>query len=394
MRSRLRRGFAAVAAMALAVTLLALTMTAPVISTTADFSIFNSGWNGTSGLAIHTYHAGKFSPTFEVESTGTEITIAQVSLSRISFEPAADALVIIGPTIAFTSSEGAIVGDFVRNGGMLLLADDFGTGNTLLAGMGSTSRFSGELVMDLAFEKQPEFSVCFDIRPDPLTSNVSTLLLNYPSSLVLNDPASSIIARSSIASWLDTSGDRLHEPGEPQGPFPILAREEMGQGTIVLLSDPSILINGMSANLDNLVFSTNLMDYISSHRSSVYFDESHRDFFDPVAVAFKFTGDLSLNAKATLVVIAFILVLWISTDLVDKTVEWMSRKLRSGFYTILGALVPRRWSRKEAVRVEQRTQEELVQMIAEKHPDWRNGLVRYLLRERERHRKMLEQKEL
>jgi hypothetical protein len=211
---------------------------------------------------------------------------------------------------------------------------------------------------------------------------------------VLNDSASSIIARSSIASWLDTSGDRLHEAGEPQGPFPILARERMGQGTIVLLSDPSILINGMNSNLDNLIFSTNLMDYVSLDKSSVYFDESHRNFFDPVAVAFKFTGEMSLNAKAALVVIAFTLVLWISTDLVDKSVEWMSRKLRSGFYTILGALVPRRWSRMEAVHVERRTQEELVQMIAEKHPDWRNGLVRYLLRERERHRNMLEQKEL
>jgi hypothetical protein len=36
--------------------------------------------------------------------------------------------------------------------------------------------------------------------------------------------------------------------------------------------------------------------------------------------------------------------------------------------------------------------EELVERIAQEHPEWKTGLVRYLLRERERHGKMLEQK--
>jgi len=68
---RVRRGFAAVGAMAIAAVLLIISMAAPIVSTSADFSIFNSGWNGTSKLAILTYKAGKFVPDFQVKSSGT-----------------------------------------------------------------------------------------------------------------------------------------------------------------------------------------------------------------------------------------------------------------------------------------------------------------------------------
>ncbi len=392
MRSRIRRGFGAIASMAMAITLLAVSMTAPVVSSTADFSIFNSGWNGTSNLAVLTYQAGKFAPTFRVESSGTDITVAQTELTDFDLGPATDSLVVIGPTKQFTAAEGELVGDFVRNGGILLLADDFGTGNGLLAEMGATSRFSGHLVMDLAFEKQPEFPVCFDLEQDPMTKNVSTLLLNYPSSLVLNTSVSEVVGRTSIASWLDTSGNRLQEPGEQRGPFPVLARERLGLGAIILLSDPSLLINGMSGNLDNGVFATNLMNSISQERSSVYFDESHRDFFDPVAVTLQITGEASTEAKAMLVILAFLLALWMTTDLVDRGLSWTIRRLRFEITRLLSFILPRSWRRKAVPPPKALSDEEMVRLLAEMHPDWRHGLVRYLLRERERHRAKLERK--
>jgi len=392
MRARLRRGFAAVAVMALSIALLIVTLTGPVVSTTADFSIFNSGWNGTSELAVMTFQAGKFTPGFRVEATGTDVSVVQLRLTEIELDPLTDALVIIGPTKTFTTSEGTIVGDFVRDGGTLLIADDFGTGNSLLSGMGAESRFSGSLVMDLAFEKQPEFSVCFDFSADQITHNVTTALLNYPSSLTVNTSTTQTLARTSIASWLDTSGDRLQEPGEPRGPFPILAREHLGIGSIVLLSDPSVLINGMRGHLDNTVLSGNLLNYISAERSSVYFDESHRDFFDPIAVTTQFTGDLPTNVKVALAILAFVLTMWIATDLVDQAVRWTYRKTVAVVNLVLDILLPSSWRMRKPARPEPLTTAELEKLAAEYHPEWRIGLVRYLLRERERHLNALSKK--
>jgi hypothetical protein len=392
MRSKLRRGYAAVAVLAIAFALLIVSMTAPVVSTTADFSIFNSGWNGTSDLAVLTYRTGKFVPTFETQSSGTEITIAQIGLDRLDLNPLTSSLVIIGPTKTFTSAEGKLVGDFVREGGKLLLADDFGTGNSLLEKMGATSRFSNDLVMDLAFEKQPEFTVIFDITPDPVTTNVTTVLLNYPTSLSINASGTEVLARSSIASWLDTNGDRLQEWGEPRGPFPVLARENLGSGVIVLLSDPSVLINGMSAYMDNEVLGTNLVDFVGQGRTSVMFDESHRKFFDPIAVTMVFTGTISTNAKIAIASVALILTLWIATDLVDRTLGWLVSTFRSLTRSFIKLIGLGRFLRREKPKPVPVSDEELMRRIQKEHPEWRPGLVRYLVRERARHSRHLEQK--
>jgi hypothetical protein len=384
-RSRLRRGYASAVVVLISVAFLGLTMTSPAISTTTDFSIFNSGWNGASDLAILTYKAGKFVPTFEIERTGTEMTIVPLDLKDIGLDPLTSALAIIGPTKPFSEEEGSIVGDFVRHGGVLLLADDFGTGNDLLEGMGATSRFSGELVMDLAYDKKPECSVCFDVRPDDMTRDVSTLLLNHPSSLKVDSATSEVFAYSSVASWLDINNNRNQEWGEPRGPFPILAREVMDQGTIILLSDPSVLINGMSEHLDNAIFGTNLMAEASVDRYEVFFDESHRDFFDPVSVMMVFTGVVSPEAKFAVAALAFALALWIATDIMETTASLVVRTARKIAARIARILHISRRKRDEEPSRGPVDIESVVSEAMAKHPDWRAGLVRYLAREGQRH---------
>jgi hypothetical protein len=389
MRSRIAKGYATVAVVGVAIALLLVSMVAPAISSTEDFSIFNSGWNGTSGLAVMAYRTGKLVPTFEVESTGTEITVTQVALTSIAPDPGTGALIIIGPTKEFTDAEGKLVGDFVRDGGRLVLADDFGTGNSLLSKMGAGSRFSGQLVMDLAFEKQPEFSVVFDIAPDPLTTNVSTLLLNHPSSVTVNISTTSVIANSSVASWRDVNGNKLQEPGEPRGPFPLVARERLGLGTILLLSDPSVLINGMRDYMDNDAFAENLVAEACRERTEVYFDESHRVFFDPVSATLELTGELSATAKALIAATAFVLTLWIATDLVDNAVLRIVRRARVAIGLVMQALM-RPFSRKRpAPKKKPLSLEEIVDTVSKERPEMRLGLVRYMLRERDRHSKAL-----
>jgi hypothetical protein len=385
MRSRLRRGYAAVGILAIAIVLLVVSMTAPVISTSTDFSIYNSGWNGTSKLAVFTYHLGKFVPTFETRSTGTDISIAQLNLRDMNLDPQTSSLVIIGPTKAFSSAEGQIVGDFVRGGGKLLLADDFGSGNSLLEQMGATSRFSNDLVMDLAFEKQPEFSVAFDFTPDPTTANVTTALLNYPSSLTVDPSNTEILARSSVGSWLDTNGDLLRQWEEPRGPFPILARETMGAGAILLLSDPSVLINGMAAYMDDSLLATNLVNYVCLGRTQVMFDESHRTFFDPVKVAMEFTGKMSGNSKMAISLLVLVLTLWITTDLVDRSLSWLARSMRSLAKKLVRRLGLERFMKRKAPAPAPMTDEEMIEAISKEHPEWRIGLVRYLVHARTRH---------
>ena len=357
-----------------------LSMVSPVLSSSADFSIFNTGWNGTSGLAVSTYKAGKFLPSFELHSTGGEVDFIRFGLEDFELDPSSEALAIIGPTEEFSSAEGAFVGEFVTAGGTLLLADDFGSANTLLEGMGAGSRFSKKLVIDLSFEKSPEFPVCFDIVPDALTDNVTSLQLNYASSIVVGGSAD-ILARTSLASWSDTDGDRMQDFGEPSGPFVVLARERLGSGEIVLLSDPSILINGMASRLDNDLLASNLLAVVSDGRAGLYFDESHRDYFDPVTISTEVTGAIPGNVKAALFALAFVLALWIATDVVDRAWSW----LRGAASSTLSSIASRLFGRKKEQRDEERSLEDIVRELSEAHPEWRPGLVRYVVSEKRRH---------
>jgi hypothetical protein len=390
LRAKLSRGYVSIAVIAFAFVLLLVSALAPAVSTTADFSIFNPGWNGTSDLAVSTYKLGKFSPSFEVKSTGTDMQVAQVGLNTLKLDPVASTLVEIGPTIPFSDSDGNIVGSFVKQGGTLFLADDFGTGNSLLTKMGASSRISGKLVMDLAFDKKPQFPVCFDLRPSSLTNNVSSVLLNYPSSLVVNAATTTSVAYSSIASWLDTDNNGERGLGEPSGPFVIMAQERLGNGTIILLSDPSALINGMGKNLNNSILKQNILSVLSTGRSAVFFDESHRDFFDPVAITMKFTGSVSPTAKGGVTVLAFLLILWIATDYVDRALAIIIRQLRTLYSWSVHLIFS--W-RKPAPPPAKITLGQIEEEVKGKHPDWRPGVVHYIIKERERHLKAMLQPE-
>ncbi len=371
-----------IAAMVVAIILLSISLLTPAISTTADFSIFNTGWNGTSELAISTYAAGKFAPSFVTRATGTDMEVVQLGFENIPLDPTASTLVVIGPTLGFSAAEGRIAGDFVKGGGVLLLADDFGTGNELLEGMGASTRISGSLVMDLAFDKKPEFSVCFDLRPDPLTKNVSSLLLNYPSSVVLNGTSARALAYSSIASWQDVDGNKERDLGEPTGPFAMIAREQLGNGTVLILSDPSVLINGMAKYLNNSVLDDNIISQICTGRASVYFDESHRDFFDPVAVTMRFSGAISDEAKGVIVLLAFVLVLWIATDYIDRAVSLVIQRLRIVYSLTVKALLG--WRKKTPASAAP-DPAQLEKQLLDRHPDWRPGILHYIVREHGRH---------
>ncbi len=390
MRSKLKRGYVAVAVVTIAIILISISMITPAVSSSEDFSIFNSGWNGTSELALSTYKSGKFVPSFVAKATGTDIEVVQLGLENMALNASTTTLVVIGPTLGFSTSDGQIVGDFVREGGVLLLADDFGTGNDLLVGMGASTRISGKLVMDLAFDKKPEFSVCFDLRADPLTRNVSSVLLNYPSSLAVDSSTTKTIAYTSIASWQDANGNKERDLGEPSGPFPVLAREKLGNGTVIVLADPSVLINGMAKNLNNSALDENLISEVCTGRSSVFFDESHRKFFNPLAVTMKFSASTSDEAKGVIVVLAFMLVLWIATDYPDLAFAMIlvrTRRLYAFLMKIMFGWMHRPYETSPPTR------EQLEKELLERHPDWRAGMLRFIAKEHGRHAEASSQKE-
>ena len=200
-----------------------------------DFMAANTMWNGIRD----------FMSTFK--ATNIE------SLSNLPSSPEKSAIVEI-PYLPHSEKELPILKQFVEDGGTLILMDDFGFGNNVLEYLGLEARFSTKPLVDPLFNYRNQvFPRITDFSPDVKNSGVNVIVFDHGTALT--DVASSnVIAWSSAASFLDTEGKGNWSQGEPKGPLPVAASFRLGQGTVDIVSDPSIIISSMMGRDDNYRF--------------------------------------------------------------------------------------------------------------------------------------------
>jgi hypothetical protein len=228
------------------------------------YSAANTQWNGTSELVRRDY-----------------AYVSSDIASALSSENAAGAMLVVGPSRQFTQAEANTISDQLARGGLLVLADNFGSGNSLLDLMGLPVRFSGKLLVDtLFYQKSPLFPLIVDMPPSEFSVGMNELVLNY--ACTLNITAGSnvrILASSTPFSFIDMDRDGVKDAGEPSGPFPVLAEVAVGKGAILLFSSPASLANGMIDQADNSVLVQNIAKQASRLGGSrtVLLDESHNE---------------------------------------------------------------------------------------------------------------------
>ncbi len=192
------------------------------IPSTDDFSPNNPLWNGLT----------KF-----VKYYNTTL-ITAVDVGKV---PKGGVVLILGPSTTFRDDELGVLVDFVGSGGTLIIADDFGTSNQLLSGLGLNYSFTNALLADdLFMYRSPRMP---RVRAY-LSGRDYELYLNYPTTIDVGS-LSSCIALSSPFSYLDLNLDNSKGVEEPYGPFCISYLIKHQLGNIILISDSSIVINAM-----------------------------------------------------------------------------------------------------------------------------------------------------
>jgi hypothetical protein len=183
-------------------------------------------------------------------------------------------LAIIGPSLNFTEHESSSIGKFLEDGGAVLLADDFGTGNSLLEGLNVSTRFSNEPFADLYYySKSPDFPIITDFSPSPATDNLSAIVLDRPSYIRTGNSSSvTKVGSSSPFSFIDPSGNGRPSPNETINSYTVLATVRVGRGLLLLVADPSMFINDMIGLYDNVRLFQNAL---KMGDGSVIFDTAH-----------------------------------------------------------------------------------------------------------------------
>ena len=218
-----------------------------------DFRTENPFWNGTKEI-----------------SSGYPISPLE-SLSNLPSSPQGSTLILI-PYLQFSPAELEALDSFITRGGTLILADDYGYGNQILEYLGLKARFSGQALLDpLSNYKNERFPQISYLKSSYLTSNIDNLVFNHATCLT-DIEATDVLALSSSFSFLDLNGNREWQEGEPTGPLPVISHHNLGNGEIILVSDPSLFINSMETMASNDKFIQNMA---AITESNLLIDQSH-----------------------------------------------------------------------------------------------------------------------
>lgn len=369
MASALRRFYVLAALVLVVAGLVFLALLQPIVGTRTDFSIYNTRWNGASGVAADLYAQGGLVPAFDVTFAGDAVEVSHRSFAEFTLDAATSALLVIGPDQDVTPAEARWLAAFVQGGGLVVVADDFGSGNQFLSALGATTRFVPAPMRDLAFSKNPDFVVVADFAVSPLTQGVDEAVLDFPGALVPG-PAAIVLAQSSPSSWLDGNRNDRLDGAEETGPFPWMATEAVGAGQLILISDPSILINGMQGLADNSVILANLEAQLAGRAGGVLIDESHRSYPDPVHVSGARLQELGAGGRVALGIAGFALFLVATTR--DPL-----RPLRPAVALL------RRTAARLAGSPEAAARPDVVATVLARHPDWDENTLRGILLERD-----------
>lgn len=183
----------------------------------------NVGWNGLSEL-------------LEIAAQEGDVTrLSRVDVSHLS---ANDGLLIVHPVQPLPTAE---LAKFMRNGGRVAVADDFGSGGRFLATFGMTLRdVEGEPMR--ALRGNPAWPIAGPVVAHALTDGVSALVTNHPR----------VLYHPTLTPVFALSGDL----------GAVVLSGAVGAGRLVAIADASVLINNMLEFDGNRQFARDLVRFI------------------------------------------------------------------------------------------------------------------------------------
>lgn len=220
-----------------------------------DLAAANNLWNG-------------------IRNTTSELHAEVItSLDGLPDMPETTALIAI-PNKDYSDEDLARLQQFVEGGGRLVLMDDYGYGNRILAQMGLGVTFAAQPLLDPLFCYQnQQMPRATDFSSRMQEEGIRVITLDRATALG-NVEASQAIAWSSPSSFLDVNDDGSWQEGEPQGPFPVAAEYRVGSGTVDVVACPGMMINSLYERDDNLLFLKHLTAF-EAGSEEILIDGSH-----------------------------------------------------------------------------------------------------------------------
>ena len=339
-------------------------------SSSAALSPYNADWDGASDFRSLASERGEVVVARETDAYG-----GVPSRGTTAF--------VLSPDSGYSSAEVLEVSRFVRNGGTLVVAGDFGPhANDLLGVLGAEARLDGRPLRDPrsnyrtpampVASRVPNSSLGSDGSGAPdapgapggprvgdrsAASGADSVTLNYGTAVEPN--GARVVYNSSGYAYLDTDRNGRLGPNENLTSAPVVTSERLGAGRVVVVSDSSVFIDAMVEESPNRAFVAALVG--DSQR--VLLDYSHSPGLPPLVVALLVVRD---SAWLTLVAGAAV---------VGGVGLWSRHP---DLAASLAAGTPRPWRRDSGDATDRRdggpgvrpTRDQMAAHLLRRHPEW------------------------
>lgn len=238
-------------------------------TSTAAFGPYTASWEGTSELR-----------TLADDGERTA-TVARNTSAYDETTPADTVAIVLAPDATYAPAEADRVRRFVEQGGTLLVADARdGPTNPLLGELNASARIDGAPLRDeTEYAASPDFPETATVGNHSAVDGVETVVLNHGSAV---EPGNaSVQVTSSPYGYLDRDRTGTLDEDANLSRYPVLTVEPVGDGEVILVSDPSAFTNVMLDYGDN----RRLLENLLAPHDAVVLDVSHADPLPPLALA-------------------------------------------------------------------------------------------------------------
>jgi len=334
-------------------------------TSTVGFSPYNLEWDGT----------GEFR---ELADENGELVVGTTTERYETVEPPTTTAVVLAPTEQYDSEDATRVQQFVESGGTLVVADNYGPhGNELLADLGATTRFDGRVLRDDRHNTGVSaLPIATNMSSHPFVRDVEQLSFNYGTALEAGE-STPIVNSSSFSSLDGNYTDGESQPTDSdRRQYPVVTVESLGDGTVVVIGDPSVFINSMLDEPDNRAFA----ERIAGHRTTTLFDQSHTSS-PPVIVSVLLAVRTSPLVAAGSLVVAISAVLFVGSQH-RKRIREPIRRAVSAVRSRVNPIAPTATADRKAAQQPQplADREALKAQLRKQHPDWDDERIERVIR--------------
>jgi hypothetical protein len=312
-------------------------------TSSASYDPYNSEWDGTTEVRTM------------AETTGVQVELARDSATYSSVPPGETVAFVLSPDSPYRSQELTRTTDFVRRGGTLVVADDYGPhANELLRQLGASARLDGWPVRDVrSNHRSAAMPVVTPVGDHPFVDGVESVTLNHGTVV---EPGEAIpLLKTSEHAYVDADRNGELGPNETLEVHTVATIERVGEGRVVVVGDSSVFINAMVERPGNEAF---FRAFLSGH-STIVLDHSHTEDLSPAVVAV-----FALRESATLQ-------FGLGMLAIGALVIWSHHPgfVRSRISGALSSAFRRRNAESSPPDV-RATSDELAAHLEREHPDW------------------------